>query len=84
MTIPSEPNMSDSIPMFKALVLMGLASSNAEAKRLIVQGAVDVIPREPFTVTAGMDIDVLRVGDVLKVGKAKYLRLVDSEHQRKE
>ena len=66
------------------IVDAGLASSAAEAKRLINQGAVQLIPQATGEAQA-LDRDhplseLARTGsDVLKVGRRRFVRLVDSQ-----
>ena len=61
----------------RLMVRAGLASSNSEAKRLIQQGAVDIIHPDGSSERVDQDIPVarLRDGDVLKVGKRRFLRV---------
>ena len=62
----------------RLLVAAGLASSNAEARRLLTQGAVELIPQsgEP----ARLDDDRADVtpaaGDVLRAGRRRFVRFV--------
>ena len=66
------------------IVDAGLASSAAEAKRLINQGAVQLIP-ESTGVAQSLDRDhplpgLARSGrDVLKVGRRRFVRLLDGQ-----
>ena len=52
------------------LTSAGLASSNAEAKRLLNQGAIELIPQsgEPQKLSIGYSVTELRPGDVIKRG----------------
>ena len=61
----------------RLLVQTGLASSNAEARRLIGQSAVEVIRAdgERVSVEAG-DTPELRAGDVVRAGRRRFVRLV--------
>jgi tyrosyl-tRNA synthetase len=56
-----------------------LASSNAEAKRLLNQGAIELIPQsgEPQKLSAGYPVTNLRPGDVIKRGARQFVRLVE-------
>ena len=65
------------LPMNRLLAQTGLASSNAEARRLITQGAVEIIhPNgERISVTPG-DAPELRAGDVIRAGRRRFVRLV--------
>ncbi len=59
----------------RVLVRAGLASSAAEAKRLISQGAVE---KNGERVTADYRADDLRSGDTLRVGRHRFARVVDT------
>ena len=63
----------------RLLVSAGMASSNGEAKRLINQKAVQLIRH--FHQTATLDSDSagveLQSGDVIKVGRRRFVRLID-------
>ncbi len=62
----------------RLLVAASLASSNAEAKRLLGQGAVELIRRAGGQVTVSVDQPAVPVeaGDVVRVGKRRFVRLV--------
>ena len=64
------------LPML--LVRSGLASSRGEAKRLLNQGAIELIPQsgEPQKLSAGYPVTDLRTGDVIKRGTRQFVRLV--------
>ena len=64
-------------PINRVLVQTGLASSNAEARRLIGQGAVEIIRAdgERVSVAAG-DAPELAAGDVVRAGRRRFVRLV--------
>jgi tyrosyl-tRNA synthetase len=67
------------LPLGKLLVDAGLASSNSEARRLINQRAVQLIRTsgESLTLTNdSRDVDY-QPGDVLKVGRRRFVRLTD-------
>ena len=61
------------------LVQSGLASSNGEARRLIAQGAVEIIRAggARVAVTAGAAGAVLAVGDVVRAGRRRFVRVVE-------
>jgi tyrosyl-tRNA synthetase len=63
----------------RLLVAAGLASSNGEAKRLINQRAVQLIRPPDRTETLESDTagPGLRPGDVIKVGRRRFVRLTD-------
>ena len=65
------------LPINRLLVETGLASSNAEARRLIGQGAVEIIRAdgERVSVAAGAGPE-LRAGDVVRAGRRRFVRLV--------
>ena len=64
----------------KCLVEMGLAASATEAKRLIGQKAVEVIRPSSESVTVESDEPVgnAQPGDVIRVGKRRFVRLVNN------
>ncbi len=61
----------------RLLAQTGLASSNAEARRLVGQGAVEVIRAngERVAVAAG-DAPALAAGDVVRAGRRRFVRVV--------
>ena len=73
-----EVSLSDlaDLPMNRLLAQTGLASSNAEARRLIGQGAVEVIRADGQreSVAAG-DAPELRAGDVVRAGRRRFVRV---------
>jgi tyrosyl-tRNA synthetase len=67
----------------RILVTSGLVSSNAEAKRLIRQGAVELVTTSGTSRTLEEDFQAFEFsdGDVIRVGKRRFIRLVpDTEH----
>jgi len=62
------------------MLAAGLAPSKAQVKRLLAQGAVErtSLDGEPQPVTGGDAGYLLQPGDVLKVGKRRFVRLTDS------
>ena len=66
------------LPINRLLSQTGLASSNAEARRLIGQGAVEIIHAdgERASVSAG-DTPGLRAGDVIRAGRRRFVRVVE-------
>ena len=62
------------------MLAAGLAPSKAQVKRLLSQGAVERMPQggDPLPVTAGEAGYLLQPGDLLKVGKRRFVRLTDS------
>ena len=64
-----------SIPL--VLSELGLAKSNSEARRLIKQGSIQIIRREGDKSTVSEDRDSIQVGDVIKAGKRRFLRIVE-------
>ena len=62
----------------RLLTQTGMASSNAEARRLIGQGAVEIIRSsgERVSVAAG-DAPALAAGDVLRAGRRRFARVVE-------
>jgi tyrosyl-tRNA synthetase len=61
------------------LVSAGLAGSNGEAKRLINQRAVQLIrhPDQSETLDRDSAGTGLQPGDVIKVGRRRFVRLTD-------
>ena len=61
----------------RLLAQTGLASSNAEARRLVGQGAVEVIRAngERMPIAAG-DAPALAAGDVVRAGRRRFVRVV--------
>jgi len=62
------------------MLAAGLAPSKAQVKRLLAQGAVERISQggEPQPVTGSEAGYLLQPGDLLKVGKRRFVRLTDS------
>ncbi len=61
-------------PMWKVVVLAGMAPSNSEARRLIQQGAVEV---DGSRVTdPNQQVEPSGEGRLLQVGKRKFKRFV--------
>jgi len=62
------------------MLAAGLAPSKAQVKRLLSQGAVERMPQggDSLPVTAGEAGSLLQPGDLLKVGKRRFVRLTDS------
>ena len=65
------------LPINRLLAQAGLASSNGEARRLIGQGAVEIIRADGKreSVSAG-DAPELRAGDVVRAGRRRFVRVV--------
>ena len=63
----------------RCLVDLGLAASTTEAKRLISQNAVEIIPPSGDPITLSSDSTVSDTGPnyVIKVGKRRFVRLVE-------
>ena len=62
------------------MLAAGLAPSKAQVKRLLSQGAVERISQggNPQPVTGGEAGYMLQPGDLLKVGKRRFVRLMDA------
>lgn len=63
----------------RLLAAAGLASSNSEAKRLLNEGAIELISQsgEPQKLSAAYPVSDLRPGDVIKRGARQFVRLVE-------
>ena len=64
----------------RLLVATGLVSSNAEAKRMVGQGAVEVVHQSGHTESVSPANPAMPVqpGDVVRVGKRRFVRLIES------
>jgi tyrosyl-tRNA synthetase len=74
MTIPAEAMKDGKIWMPRLLTLLGQASSNGEARRLIEQGGVRVNDEVVTDAQAEVDAGALR-GAVIQVGRRKFVRV---------
>ena len=72
----STPN--GDIRVDRLLVSAGLAASNAEARRLLTQGAVELLPAsgEPCRLEDDRAGVSPSIGDVLRAGRRRYVRIV--------
>ena len=67
----------DGLPINRLLVQAGLASSNAEARRLVSQGAVEIIRADGQRESAAAgETPVLAAGDVVRAGRRRFVRVV--------
>ena len=65
------------LPINRLLVQTGLVSSNSEARRLLGQGAVELIRTDGERTTAAMgDEPSLNPGDVVRAGRRRFVRLI--------
>ena len=65
------------LPIHRLLVQTGLVSSNGEARRLLTQGAVELIRADGQRTTASMgDEPSLNAGDVVRAGRRRFVRVV--------
>jgi len=64
-----------------ALILnnLGLAKSKSEAKRLVDQGGIQIIHKDGRKATVSRDRSHIQVGDVIKVGKRRFVKIVDAD-----
>ena len=62
----------------RLLVAVGLASSNAEARRLISQGAVELLRQtgDSMRIENARENVTVSAGDVVRVGRRRFVRLV--------
>jgi tyrosyl-tRNA synthetase len=58
---------------------LGLVKSRSEAKRLIDQGAIEVIHQNGSKTIIFDDRPLIRVGDIIKVGKRRFVKIVDAD-----
>ena len=63
---------------------LGLVKSTSEARRLIKQGAIQIIHKDGSRRTVSENRDFIEIGDnivgeVVKVGKRRWVRIVNSE-----
>jgi tyrosyl-tRNA synthetase len=65
------------VGLLQALVSAQVVSSKSEGRRLLREGAIDIDGR-PIT---SFDVD-LRVGSLVRVGKHRFLRIVDADKQQ--
>ena len=65
---------SGTIPICGLCVETGLAKSNSEAKRLLSQGAIQIDGERVNT-----DTVCIKDGSVIKVGKRRFVRIVDAD-----
>lgn len=72
-----QPHQYYKVDMRDLLVLTGLVLSKGEAARLIKQGAVE-LPGPGVLVSDGPYVQLLTHGDVIRVGRRRYVRIVDS------
>lgn len=64
------------LPIHRLLVQTGLVSSNGEARRLLAQGAVELIRVDGHRTGAAMgDQPALNAGDVLRAGRRRFIRV---------
>jgi len=59
---------------------LGLAKSKSEAKRLIDQGGVQIIHKNGERTTVSNDITHIQSGDSIKVGKRRFVKIVDTDN----
>ncbi|UCC59686.1 MAG: tyrosine--tRNA ligase [Dehalococcoidia bacterium] len=58
---------------------LGLVSSKSEAKRLIDQRGIEVVHQDGSKIIVDDDRPLIRVGDAIKVGKRRWIKIVDKE-----
>ena len=65
------------LPVNRLLVQTGLAASNSEARRLVSQGAVEIIRTDGQRESAAAgETPQLRAGDVVRAGRRRFVRVV--------
>jgi tyrosyl-tRNA synthetase len=75
----NQPGGVPTLPLSRLLVSTGLASSNSEAKRLIGQRAVELVRASGENRVLASDSPGIewQPGDVIKVGKRRFVRLTE-------
>jgi len=68
-----------SASMRLVLTKLALAKSRSEAKRLIEQGAIEIVHQNGSKTIVFDDRPLIRVGDVIKVGKRRFVKIVDED-----
>jgi tyrosyl-tRNA synthetase len=58
---------------------LGLVKSRSEAKRLIEQGAIEIIHENGSKTIVYDDRPLIQVGDSIKVGKRRFVRIVNAD-----
>ena len=66
------------LPINRLLVQTGLVSSNGEARRLLGQGAVELIRADGQRVSPAMGEELaVKAGDVVRAGRRRFVRLAE-------
>ena len=62
----------------RLLVAAGMAASNAEARRLLSQGAVEILPAsdDPYRLESDRAEVSPAAGDVLRAGRRRFVRII--------
>ncbi len=63
----------------KWLVRKGFVSSNSEAKRLIAQGAIQIVHEDGSKDVVSEGYVEIKPGDVIKYGKRRFVKVVDTD-----
>jgi tyrosyl-tRNA synthetase len=63
----------------KWLVSKGLVKSNSEAKRLIAQGAIQIIHEDGTKDVVSEGYVEIKLGDVIQYGKRRWVRIVNAD-----
>lgn len=75
--LPEEPEEikleEGSMPLFEAMAQAGLSESKSQAKRLLVQGAVEIDGEKINDPTS--EVEINKEGFIIKVGKARFAKL---------
>ncbi|TET14634.1 MAG: hypothetical protein E3J81_06285 [Dehalococcoidia bacterium] len=64
------------------LTRKGIVKSRSEAKRLIAEGAIEVIHEDGSTKTLSRDKASVKAGDRIKVGKRRWVKIVDADAEQ--
>ncbi len=60
---------------------LGLVKSNSDAKRLIKQGSIKIIRQDGRRHSISEERDFVQIGDVIKVGKRRFLKIVNQDNK---
>ena len=76
------PTISPLVDIVDILVKENLVKSRAEAKRLLSQGAVQIIHKDKSKHVVSESNVEIKPGDVIKYGKRRFVKIVDADMRR--